>query len=179
MMAANVCIISNESVGMREMFGDRVWFAGEKFDTENIVEICRENVQDVLEHHTNEVRLKEMLTQLGLLKESEAIRIGIVTEKVRETVCDNNLLIHCYSAMEDVPRTENFVILEKSECFDVDKIRQMLVHYQYLDRQIGICFAGAKERYRVTESDDVWDMLIPVEKLETVKKKGTILKYGI
>ena len=184
MMASNVCIISNESVGMREMFGGRVWFAGEKFDTAHLKEICRENVQEVLENHTNAVRMKKLLTELALLKETEKTKVAVVTtrEITQETVqectqeCEGLEISYCAS-LEGIPKTADYFVVEKEKAFGEKEIRQMLVHYQYLEHTIGVYFG--EERYRVTESDEWTDTLFHIGNLAAVKECKTVVRYGI
>lgn len=176
MMASNVCIISNESLGMRELFGERVWFAGEQFDTQKIEEICRENVQDVLLNHTNAVRMEKMLSTLGILKIPEKIRVGIIANRFCDEA-DDKVQIVTAASLEELPSEIDYFIIEKQMQFDTEKIRQMLVHYQYLDAETGVCFSDT--RYRIVESEEVTDTLLPVRWLEQVKQCTKIRKYGI
>ena len=64
LMACGKCIISNESKGMREIFGDGVWFTGQDFDHEHIDEICERNKMLVESDHCFEARVKKILQVL-------------------------------------------------------------------------------------------------------------------
>ncbi len=66
MMACGLIVVSNQSVGIKRLFGSRVWFAGEEFDSENRRRIRRENIVDVFLHHTWRQRIVEMLTAAGV-----------------------------------------------------------------------------------------------------------------
>ena len=78
MMAENKVIISNFSQGMKEMFGERVWFPGQKFDFSKQESICAENLHDVFLNHTCRHRLEEILDVCGFLVEKKNKNILIV-----------------------------------------------------------------------------------------------------
>lgn len=61
MMACGKCIISNDSLGMRKIFGDRVWFIGEDFDFEHIEEITEYNRKLVVKEHSFKARMEYIL----------------------------------------------------------------------------------------------------------------------
>lgn len=177
MMASNVCLISNESLGMRKMFTDRVWFVGEEFDRENINEICRENVQDVLKHHTNQVRMRQLLSEIGLLNNKNQIRVGVVTEHMRPKETGDLLEVTYYPTLDELPRTMDYFIIEKEIPTNIDALEQMVEHYQYLDENVGVFFA--KNRYRMTKSNEKEDTLFPAKMLGGVIEGKHIMKYGI
>ncbi|MBQ6570636.1 MAG: glycosyltransferase [Clostridia bacterium] len=64
LMACGKCIISNESKGMREIFGDGVWFAGEDFDFDHLDEICERNKETVLREHSFKARVEQIINSL-------------------------------------------------------------------------------------------------------------------
>lgn len=182
MMASNVAIISNESLGMRELFGKRVWFVGEDFEKENIEEICRENVQDVFEHHTNQMRMRTLLKVIGILQERQPVRVSVVRQTAEQEVqieqlTHENIQIRYFADIKDVPEDCEFFLIERNETFDDAKITQMLVHYQYLDKNAAISFAG--ERYKIVDTSEYTDALIPYENYAAVKEGRSILKYVI
>lgn len=63
MMACGLIVVSNASRGMRDMFGDRVWFLDEPFDTEKEAR-CREENLRAVRAHTCAARLEEVLHTL-------------------------------------------------------------------------------------------------------------------
>jgi len=66
MMACGKCIISNESLGMRKIFGDGVWFIGEDFDFDNLDEIIRRNRELVIKEHSFKARMEYILKTVGI-----------------------------------------------------------------------------------------------------------------
>lgn len=68
LMACKCIVISNDSIGMREMFGNNVWFEGEDFNINDAEKICEENYKFVMEHCTNTIKLKEILKIADILK---------------------------------------------------------------------------------------------------------------
>lgn len=176
MMACNVCIISNESQGIRKQFGDRVWFIGSPFDISNVKEICRQNVQEVMSKHTNYYRLKKMIEDMQYPYESPKTTVALVTKTYRNEKGNDNLIIHCYEDMNHIA-DEEYVIIENQISFHADSINQMLVHYQYLDKDISIQYS--EDRYCISETIQHEDVLLPKSMLGRVKQEKTILVYGI
>lgn len=179
MMVSNVAIISNKSVGMKEMFGKRVWFSGETFKMNCLEEICRENVQDVLINHTNQVRMRTLLNTVELLKDEKRVHVNIVRrqEVLQEPIMYMNVDIEYCSDISDFPEKIDFFLIEGKKKFEPQDLVQMLVHYQYLEKGIGISLSG--DRYRIIESVEYADTLIPYECLNLVNEGRSILKYAI
>jgi len=63
-MACGCVVISNESKGLRAMFGKRIWFYRDDFDSSKEAEIVQQNVREVMEKHTCGKRMREMLSYL-------------------------------------------------------------------------------------------------------------------
>jgi spore maturation protein CgeB len=59
-MACGCIIITNESQGLREQFGDKLWYLSEGFDFDKKEHIRRENIDTVFMYHTWEQRMKEL-----------------------------------------------------------------------------------------------------------------------
>ncbi len=175
MMACNVCIISNESQGIKKQFPQRVWFAGEDFDVSKIEEICRVNVQEVLSKHTNESRLKKILEDIGYPVEEDIVSIAVVSKTHKGMVQHENLLLCYYETLETVEDVQ-YVIVD--EHMTIEQIQQMLVHYQYLEDTVAIgCFEG--DRYGITDTDEYQGVLFPISRLNSVKNKEKIAVYCI
>lgn len=179
MMVSNVAIISNKSVGMQEMFGKRVWFIGESFEMNRLEEICKENVQDVLLNHTNQMRMRTLLNIIELLKDEKSVHVNIVRQEkfLHEPIIYKNVDIEYCTNFADLPEKIDFFLIEGKKKFEPREILLMLVHYQYLEKSVGIGLSG--ERYRIIESVEYTDTLIPYECLDSVKEGRSILKYAI
>jgi len=64
-MACGCIVISNDSIGMRQQFGDNVWFAGKNFDHTRIGNIRTENINTVFSKHTWGQRMKRLFAMIG------------------------------------------------------------------------------------------------------------------
>lgn len=177
MMASNSCLISNESKGIRRQFSKRVWFINENFDRKHLKEVCRENVQEVLTKHTNIIRMKQVLKVLGMKEDEEKICIGIITREQQKTEKRKNIEVSYYSELARLPDNIQYFIISDKESFSIDKIIQMLVHYQYLKKDVGVFFS--EQRYQIGESYEVNDTLFPYQELEKVQQGNMVKKYGI
>jgi spore maturation protein CgeB len=60
-MACGCLVIRNDSQGLREQFGSRIWYAGEPFQHMREDDICLENILEVFDKHTWTVRVKQLL----------------------------------------------------------------------------------------------------------------------
>lgn len=67
-MACGCIIISNPSVGLKNMFSERIWFSNETFDYNRLEDIRSKNIQEVFQNHTCQQRLEEVLDICGLKK---------------------------------------------------------------------------------------------------------------
>lgn len=65
LMACGKIIISNYSVGMEKLFGNRIWFLDQPFDFLQMDMIIRTNLEDVFLNHTWKFRLNEMFHIVG------------------------------------------------------------------------------------------------------------------
>ena len=64
-MACGCIVVSNESVGMRRQFNNRIWFAGDNFDFDNINHLRKVNIDTVFAEHTVEQRMQQLYTLIG------------------------------------------------------------------------------------------------------------------
>lgn len=67
LMACRCIVISNESKGMKRVFGEKVWFIGEAFDFNREKEICDENYEYVLNNCTNYAKFLQMFDKVGIV----------------------------------------------------------------------------------------------------------------
>lgn len=178
MMACNVCIISNESQGIKRQFPGKVWFVGEPFDIAKTEAICRENVQEVLLKHTNECRLKKMLEEMKYPTEVQKVSVAIVSKEHKENKKDENIDIHYYENLDDINGEEQFVIMESESGLHSKQISEMMIHYQYLEPTVAVKYSGIN-RYRIVDATDYRDTLLPMIKLDSIKKKEKIQVYSI
>ena len=177
MMACNVCVISNESQGIRNQFPERVWFVGEEFDTSKTKGICRANVQEVLEKHTNESRLRNIFKEIYGIAESEKICVAIITDAPKDD-CENEYVqVRYYKNLQDIT-DENYFILEDECTFSPDEIYGMLVHYQYLDSNVAIRISES-DRYCFVEENKYKDALISVKLMNSVINNKLIQIYSV
>ena len=69
LMACRCVIISNESKGMKKIFGNKVWFLGEKFDFDKEKEFVESNYDYVMSNCTNDVEIEKMLRRIGIIND--------------------------------------------------------------------------------------------------------------
>ncbi len=66
LMACRCVIISNESKGMRKMFGKKIWFLGDDFDFSREKAFVEENYEYVMTNCTNEISIRNLMKSVGL-----------------------------------------------------------------------------------------------------------------
>ncbi|MCI8341765.1 MAG: hypothetical protein HFE62_00910 [Firmicutes bacterium] len=66
LMACKCVVISNESEGAKKIFGNKIWFFGEKFDFDAEKEIIALNYDYVMGNFTNETVFRDMLNKAGI-----------------------------------------------------------------------------------------------------------------
>ena len=71
-MACGCIVISNESIGMRQQFGNNLWYVGDDFDFENMEAMRQRNIDIVFTNHTWGHRM-EQLCSLVEVKEEQMI----------------------------------------------------------------------------------------------------------
>lgn len=72
-MACGKIVISNDSLGMRHLFGSNVWFVGEPFNTARAREIAAENLKTVNTKYTFRKQLTAALQSAGLAGEKRGL----------------------------------------------------------------------------------------------------------
>lgn len=91
LMAMNITVITNESLGLRKEFPDGVWYAEIKEkesafwdsskNSKQIEEFRLRNLEHVFLNHTTKKRLEELLIKLELLPELPSVRIAVAVLK--------------------------------------------------------------------------------------------------
>lgn len=66
-MACGRIVISNESCGLRKLFPERIWFAGQDFDWAKEEEIAADNLETVHKHYTFRKQMVSALYAAGIL----------------------------------------------------------------------------------------------------------------
>lgn len=77
-MACNILIISNDSIGLKRLFDKHIWFFDQDFDHSSVKSICEENVRVVFQHHTCKQRLLHMLDVIKISYRKEQERVLIL-----------------------------------------------------------------------------------------------------
>ena len=188
-IACNTVIISNYSKGLKKMFGDGIWFGGEKFFYS--LDIIERNLYYVFKNHTNYVRMKYLLDKLQIpFWEKEKFVAVIYMEK---TLFDkkehfNKIKLKnkkCYIVKNDrfyevesnrmvsfdflKNKFSHFIFFEKDIDIDFEKV---FYHYSYLDSHIGVKFIKNGDlsffnyKYRIISDDMNSDIVFSIDLLE-------------
>ena len=125
-MALGLYVISNESVGLRALFGDSMSFIGESLpDEAKRAEAIRKNLNYVIKNHSYRSRLLQICDDIGIKVQHRVPVIGAEGE----TDAD------CYLT---APLADEQAAL-------------LALHFEYLPRGVGIKFAGEGESFVITE----------------------------
>lgn len=203
LMACNVCVISNDSLGMKKMFNHKVWFIGEDFNFDNIKQICAENAQYVLENHTNKQRLKTIcdVLQIKYMKDYKKLMVIYYSddlEKVKSHfnsieyhnkngfIKINNRLAEINN-IKNLKEYEQFVDKYKNNYFIIFKsvntksmnIKKGLVHFDYIEDDIAI--SEGNQKFQFKKSKDFCNCLIKSKLLKQIFSRNdlVITKYEI
>lgn len=79
-MACNILVISNESTGLRQLFGNRIWFLDQDFDESSVAAVCKENVREVFQNHTYTQRISCILDALQIPYKHDPERVLVLYE---------------------------------------------------------------------------------------------------
>ena len=193
-MACNTCVISNKSKGMKQLFGDDVWFLGENFDIGLIQEKCRRNVDRVFKKHTCKKRLEQVLDTVNIdYKDMES---GIAVIYRNEDMCRCRAhfgTIDCANKKGYVQNDSVFTSLdgsvftmyemcESSDCgyfilVDFNNISNMDIesaigHFSYIDEDTGIRIGSPAYEY-ITDSSNI-NTVFSIKKLKTILNDDSI-----
>jgi len=193
LIACNTAVISNFSQGLKEMFGDGIWFAGEKFSYS--LDILQRNLYYVFENHTNYIRIKHILEKLQIsfsekekfvaviYKENATFNIKehfneIKLKNKRCYIIKNGCLYefekNCIVSVDFLKnKFSHFIFFDKAVCFDFEKA---FVHYSYLDDYIGIKFkenenlnfADYTDKYKIISDNINENVIFSVDLLENL-----------
>lgn len=143
-MAMNTMVISNESIGMKQLFEDRIWFAKEEFYAENLQEKCLKNLEYVFEKRTNQKLFSGAFQKVGVLAKQESAKVVIWPNQ-----------------QEKVPAEFDYIFFwdEKTNIPDFGK---MLPHFCYLPTKCGIK-VSTENKFVIWENSDNVNVLFPKE----------------
>lgn len=138
-MAAGLYVISNESVGMRKQFGDRVTYIGETIpDKEKRKEFILKNMEYVFEHHSFENMLTKICTDLDL---SEAYLGRRIVRVDREVLSKKDGFIPKLD-------TQQYTCIGYAS---MDVLQKAVMHFSYLPYDVGIYLYGGDPSFYPTE----------------------------
>lgn len=179
LMASNVYIISNQSKAMKRQLAGRYSSIEDKIP-EDVIAICRDNVDYVFQNHTNQIRLTEMLQTIGfrVIKPRVLIAVCIDTVSNETFVCGNGVEYEFVNSLEDVSDKHQYFMLwdGKTEV----SVEKMIPHFSYLNEMCGIRISR-ENLYQVLGDTDNKNVLFPIELLEMIQtnSKVSLKKYYI
>ncbi|AIY81173.1 hypothetical protein FDC58_00145 [Clostridium botulinum] len=203
LMACNVCVVSNESVGMRKMFGNNVWFLGDEFNSDFVKEICEQNVQYVMENHTNIKRLKQIYDTIGINYIDDDDSIAIIYDNCEMNLCkehfeslnykNKRVFIMQKNKFINIKDKKNFgnidefikdnkfsyFIIFKSTNYRYIDLKKIIVHFSYLDKFVGIC--NGENKFTLNYSNDYYNCVFKGKYIKVLlsNRKLKFLKYTI
>ncbi len=124
-MANGLYLLSNESVGMRKQFGDRVTYIGEEIPDDAFRQnAIMENLQQVLKGHTFAAMFDQICRDVGLIHGEQEVKITCVHTAEQAAAVKEG-----YICFGDVPKA----VLQKA-----------VLHFAYLPDDTGIYLYGEK-----------------------------------
>lgn len=145
LMAMNTVVISNDSVGMRKLFQDSIWFAGEEICEEDLEEKCLRNLEYVFSARTNQKLFTEAFDKVGILEKQAAQSIEIFVDG--------------QGVKNDGEYDYGFFWDGKSQ---IPEFEKMLPHFCYLPQECGIR-ASVEETFAIQENTENQNVLFPKE----------------
>lgn len=198
LIASNTIIISNESKGIRNLFGDSVWFTGDSYNEEKLNAKRKRNIEYVLANHTNSKRIEYLIKTCGfkLNKDKEFVAVIYMNAKREDCLKDfegqkgqflkgyfYDFARGIYSLDKDTQivvdedNIKYFVFRELNTDADLINIEK-IIHFDYLDELLGICEGDAIFSY--VEDNMNINVLYPIEMLPVLKENpGAITRKYI
>lgn len=194
-MASNIILISNDSIGMRKLFKNRVWFVNEDFDIHRIDEIKRENLQDVFLNHTCKKRLMQIIKEIGIITDEIVPKLFVIynsneiqnlehfkkiTYEFKEGVISKEGKLYRMQdetqIAEELIRAEDFIIYIQ-ELSDLSDIEFRMTQFSYLNKEDGISHVG--ELYSFYQNDYNYDVLFKGHMLKKLQYNMKIITNKI
>ena len=201
MLACNTCIISNESQGMKKIFGDNIWFIGEEFNYEKINEYNKKNLLLVLKNHTNQHRLMEIMDATKINYKLSIPRIAFLYKSFDHEFwleCSekwNYQIEHAYyldyadhcvvnknrdrTKLEVFESMYEYFVLVDESISDMINCEEALLHYSYLEEDSAI--ALGIPNYTFVENSKNYNVILPMKYLTNIVCDTNIMikKYMI
>ncbi|PHV70160.1 hypothetical protein CS063_11830 [Sporanaerobium hydrogeniformans] len=191
MMASNLMVVSNDSKGMRELFGEKVWFINESIDLEKVEDYCQDNLRYVFLKHTCRHRLVQVATEVGILQEDLPPTIYIIYKKQYGIIQHfnkinyqnkiglierNNQLYHIAddrAINEQEMDAKGFVIwISKLEY--IPNLAFMQTQFSYIEEECGISEEGPRYSFEVNSNNEkVLFKLSLFKKIKQDRKRST------
>lgn len=196
-MACNTCVISNESLGMKKMFGNNVWFVNEQFDTSSSKKICEQNVQYVMENHTNSKRIRYIYDTIGLEYIDDNRDLAVIYKNCSIIKCrnhfkdisykkkngyifnngviisiDNERKVMDMKTFIEENKANYFIVFEELDEEPID-INKTLVHFSYLNGFVGISDKG--EKFIIKKSNDYYNCVFESKYLKMILLGNNII----
>lgn len=191
MMASDLMVISNASKGMKELFGESVWFIDDRFDVEQLELYKRQNFKQVFTKHTCKQRLQKVMCDTGIIKEISVPRIFVIYQSMESDArehfnkikypnkigsIERGGVLHTLEGKEAAPkmRDSDFVIwIENTKT--VPDLELMIAQYAYIDQACGICEGVPRYRFTVN-ADNQQTLFSAVHYDEIVQDKLVLTK---
>ncbi|MCI2015037.1 MAG: DUF3880 domain-containing protein [Clostridia bacterium] len=187
MMAENKVIISNFSVGMKQLFNKNVWFIGEEFDFSRMQEISAENLHDVFLNHTCRHRLEEILKICGLSYERKCKDLLVVLNNQCDKILwDDNIKIvlkkedKFYDAQtneiianNDINNYKYFMFAKRGFHISKEKLDFLISQFFYLDIDCGIIYSENKDNkfiYKVIKNTQNYNVMFDISKFQMINQ---------
>lgn len=161
--ASNVVILSNASRGMRKIFPPGgICYLEETFSEEDREKQKRRNLDLVFAQHTNQIRFTDLFCRMGILQESERVRICVLDP---DNLLEGRGIAGKWFAAVPVRIAAGLengqfaygILLGKGRLRTLDSV---LPHFCYLPGDCGIRIVG-KPCYEITEDNGHEDVLYP------------------
>lgn len=172
MMASGLMVISNESEGMRELFGEDIWFVDHSFDINHIEESRRNNFRQVFLHHTCRHRLQKVMLSAGVLtvciepvvwviypsgknEESKRHFERITYKSKKGVIRQNNKLYHLQdnSVCLEAEIAPSDYVINIVDIKHIPDIELMIAQFSYIDEECGICEKEPRYTYSIDDNN--------------------------
>ena len=187
----NTTLISNESIGLREIFGDGIWFVDQDPGENDTPEIRKRNLELVLKSHTNKARLKEICIKTNIIKSKISNPIALLYWGIEEEIYRQHRKKQL-GAYEKVGRFDGIQIQLDDNCEessieyyycvrDIEHIKNdcetLVHHFEYLEKAVAI--QSGEMDYTFTETTEWTNILIRKEDIGILTRNENIRIYCV
>lgn len=181
LMASGIYVLSNYSKAMELQLNGRYGNLNDPIP-QDTQKICRNNVDYVFSHHTNQARLSQMLNTIGLsiLEKDITIAVCGVSDGVKKRSIQNIHLKYCEN-LKDIDESLHYFIKRTSTITD-SSLKKMVVHASYINK-LEICGIRENENflYQIIADTNNENVLFPINMLPILKNdfSASTKKYYI